>query len=147
MPAEANQVERGSVEEVTLYSSTPGSDHFVSPVLTPLAILLIILRIFPILSWIILSSIVLHLLLAMRQGLLVPKDLLFLELVLGFLAVLPLGLFQKPLLLLFCLCSLLLFGGYLHLENPRRDEDIETVKPKVKKAKMPVLLLPHSSTT
>ena len=103
--------------------------------LTPLAILLIILRIFPILSWIILSSIVLHLLLAMRQGLLVPKDLLFLELVLGFLAVLPLGLFQKPLLLLFCLCSLLLFGGYLHFENPRRDEDVETVKPKVKKTK------------
>ena len=137
MPAAVNQVQRGIVEEVTY--NTRISDHFAQ-VLATLAILFIILRIFPILSWIILGSILVHLLLARRQGHLVPKEMLFLELVLGFLAALPLGLFQKPLLLLFGVCSLLFLGGSLLLQNPRRgerseDRDAQTETPKVKKMK------------
>ena len=99
------------------------------------------MRIFPILSWIILGSIGVHLLLARCRGLLVPNnEMLFLELVLGFLAALSLGLFQNPHLLLLGVCSLLFGGGYLLLQNPRRGErseerEAQREKPKEEKVK------------
>ena len=111
-------------------------------VLAPLAILLIILRIFPILSWTILTSIGVHLLLARLQGVVVGKEVLFLELVLAFLAALPLGLFRNPLLLLCVLFSLLFVGVCALLRDSqsgqRSQEPQEAqreVKPKVEKVK------------
>ena len=106
MPAAVNQVQRENVGEVVSLNHTRMSYPFAQ-VLAPLAILLIILRIFPILSWTILTSIGLHLLLTRLQGVVVAKEVLFLELILAFLAALPLGLFRNPLILLFVLFSLL----------------------------------------
>ena len=138
MPAAVDQVQRENVKEVTS-SLSSAHQHIISfaQVLAPLAILLIILKIFPILSWIILTSIGVHLLLARLQGLAVPKEVIFLELVLGFLAALPHGLFQKPLFLLFVLCSLLCFGVCALLQQPRSSQRSEehqgqTLKPKAK---------------
>ena len=95
MPAAVNQVQRENVGEVVSLNHTRISSPFVQ-VLAPLAVLLIILRIFPILSWTILTSIGVHLLLARLQGVVVGKEVLFLELVLAFLAALPLGFFRTP---------------------------------------------------